>query len=373
MKKKTTLLQGKILLLFNLLIYSTAFSQNENIGFESGNTSNWVCGSGTFGDVNKTNCDPIELPFLVNFNSICENQGGMNATNEPVKGTDNRHTIMSEGSDPNSFNAVSCVAPANLFPANQNTYSFRLGNSLGYTGGQTNALANTVGMQFKLAVNPSNAKLTCLYSVFLSESPSAHLKNEAPRFIMKILNAKDSLIPNSYTEITPENSSLKDGFSKDQSTRWKYSDWTKVDQNLSAYIGQTVTIIFMTGDCFPSIKELLDTTKCKSAAGMHSAYAYLDLYTTSIPTGISTNKNNLSVELFPNPMNSETNIRIAGLLNEGSTQLVIYDCLGKKIKSQAVKNGSQKLYREGLSNGIYFIEIVDKNGVLENRKLFVND
>lgn len=115
------------LIMLNVL---NVFSQIENIGFENGNTLGWTCGSGTYGERGNVGCK-YDLPVLINYDGICQNQNGINGSNYPINHKENRHTIMSLGTDGNSFYTIPCVAPANLFPAGVNKFSFRIGNALG--------------------------------------------------------------------------------------------------------------------------------------------------------------------------------------------------------------------------------------------------
>lgn len=223
-----------LLLLFCSLLNLRAFAQNENIGFELGNTTNWICGIGTYGDIHEKSCTPSKLPFIIAFDGICMNQGGMDGSNAPINGATNRHTIMSTGSDPNSFNHISCVAPANLFPSNTNKYSFRLGNTrtIEPVGSINDSLAYTEGIAFKLSVDSSNSKLTYLYAAFINRPNPVHSKVESPRFIVKIVDSKDSLVKDSYKEITGEDAIFKRRICQ----RNRYLEIYGLDKNFTGFI-----------------------------------------------------------------------------------------------------------------------------------------
>jgi|SRR4051812_10168137 len=349
---------------------SVAFAQQPvNIGFELGNTTNWICGSGTFGNKAMDSCNR-PLTLIVNYDGKCLDQGGINATNTPNSASLNRHILMSAGTDPNSFGAISCVAPVNLFPDNVNKYSFRLGNSV--TGGMdpstADSLAFTEGVKFKLQVDAANTSLTYLYALLIHESNPAHPPAEGARFIVKILDAKDSLIH--YLQITATDNTLKLG-AMDQVGQWKYTDWRKVKLNLAAFIGQTISIEFLTSDCFPS--QLVSANNCLYRSGSHAAYAYLDMYCESIVSTIPTWGNNIAVDVYPNPFNTELNINIIGLSADNLYELKMYNYLGQEVKSQSLKNGIQKMNRGNLINGIYLIEIVDQEKVVGKKKIVIND
>lgn len=282
MKKQLTLLFS---------IYTTfAFAQQvENIGFESGNTTNWICSSGTFGEKNPPKCSS-QLPVSLAPGN-CQNQGGLDGTATPTDLSQNRHTIMSKKStmDPNSKDMVSMVAPANLFPSGVNNYSFRIGNAVGGDANNPDGLAYAESIKYAYTVSKSTAGLTYMYAAFLKEQiPDVHPINMAPRFEIKLTDGAGNLIPCGYYQVIAGQSlGFKDGAS-DNTGIWKYTDWTTVGLDLSAYIGQSVTIEFRTNDCFPSIPLIttnngkVDTVCSTWSPGGHSAYAYIDLYCSPV-------------------------------------------------------------------------------------------
>lgn len=280
----------KLILIF-LVSSSPAFAQGDcdNVGFESGNTSKWVCSSGTFGETAPPKCNS-ELPIKLTGGN-CQDQGGIDGTAEPIDYSENRHTIMSKKNvkDPNSNNTVPVVAPANMFPTGVNNYSFRLGNAVGGTTGNPGGLAFAEAIKYTFTVTKDNAGLTYMYAAFVKEqSPEIHPINMAPRFEIKITDASGKLIScGDYHVIAGQTEGFKDG-ATDNTGNWKYTDWTKVGLDLSGYLGATLTIEFRTTDCFPSFPSFtnnngkLDTVCNSWTPGSHSAYAYIDLYCTPI-------------------------------------------------------------------------------------------
>src|SRR6185295_4198749 len=114
-KKFTRLQKCKLILLFSGCV-SGAFAQCDNIGFESGTTANWICGSGTYGVSGSIKCNPASFPTIIKYDGHCLNEGGTNGTPNPGDAAKNRHTLVNTGTDANSGNQLSCVAPADLFP-----------------------------------------------------------------------------------------------------------------------------------------------------------------------------------------------------------------------------------------------------------------
>jgi len=380
MIKKIKNMKIRLIFYFSFFI-SMTFAQNENIGFESGNTSNWVCGSGSFGDTTTTLCNAPRLPIVIDYNGNCLNQGGINGTNTPTDPGNNRHTIMTTGIiDPHSNNMVNCVAPANLFPGNRNSFSFRLGNALTLKHGPpiiSKAFAQAEGIKFKLQINSANTLLTYLYSVFFRESVPANDNHQDGRFIIKVTDEKDSLIANTYHEIVSTDSTLKKGAlisGGPASTQYLYSEWKKTTIDLSAYIGQTITLEFITSDCFYWFSDNLNPQKCYYTPGEHATYAYLDLYVDSLITDLGKlTDNNISIDLYPNPMRSEMNLQIAGLQDEGSAELKIFDITGRMVYVQKVKNGKQQIAMDQIASGIYFIEIIERGIILQKKKISIVD
>jgi gliding motility-associated-like protein len=213
-------LHQKLFLVLQLLCITSVFSQSScpNSDFEDGTFTGWQGGTGF--------CCPI------------------NITNSGI--VTGRHTIMSgTGTDPNACDMITVVAPGGL-------YSARLGND--DIGAQAEKLS------YSLTVSASNSLFIYKYAVVL-EDPG-HSQAEQPRFQIRVLNAAGNLIDPICGEYTVVSGANIPGFQTCNGDI-RYKDWTTVGLDLSAYIGQTITIEFATGDCQP--------------AG-HYGYAYVDAY-----------------------------------------------------------------------------------------------
>jgi gliding motility-associated-like protein len=210
------------ILIFFLFSSFLLSAQCPNANFEQGNFSNWT---GSTGD-----CCPIDL-----FN------------NGIVNG---RHTIMTgNGTDPNTCNTVPVVAPGGLFSA-------QLGND--------DIGAEAEGLSYTFFVTPQTTLITYQYAVVF-EDPG-HIIEEQPRFQSRILLQNGDTIP--CTEYSVTAASNLPGFqtcpgldSQGDPIQISYRNWTSVGVDVSAYIGQTVTLQFETGDC---------------SLGGHYGYAYVD-------------------------------------------------------------------------------------------------
>ena len=196
-----------------------------NIGFENGNLSNWQAGTGW--------CCPI----------ACNNSA-------PING---RHTLMSgPGTDPFTGGAVPVVAPGG------GAYSVRLGNS--------SVDAQAERLSYTMTVDASNSLFVYRYAVVL-EDPS-HSDFDQPRFEIRTIDENGNPIGCGQYSVTA--SAGIDGFQTYDYLFYdpiRFKNWTTVGIDLSANIGQTVTIEFSTGDC---------------SQGGHFGYAYLDAYCSAL-------------------------------------------------------------------------------------------
>lgn len=209
-----------------LLFFSSFLVQSQssctNSDFELGNFTGWT------GEVGS--CCPIST--------------------SPSAIISGRHTIMSgTGTDPNTCNNVSYVAPGG-------TYSARLGNAI--NGRQAEKLTYTIPV-----VDASNALFIYKYAVVLQD-PN-HTAVDQPRFELKILNASGQIIDpvcGYYLVVADDNIP---GFQTCGGV--VYKNWTTVGIDLTPYIGQQISMVFATGDC---------------DLGGHYGYAYLDAYCTAL-------------------------------------------------------------------------------------------
>jgi gliding motility-associated-like protein len=218
-------LQWKCWLLICMMMFTSQRSYSQlsscvNADFEQGTFVNWTGTTGT--------CCPI--------------------TSTTVGIVPGRHTIMSGlGSDPNTNGAVPIVAPGGQ-------YSARLGND--------NSGAQAEQLSYQINVDTTNALFIYRYAVVL-EDPS-HGSQAQPRFEIRVYDANGAPVGcgtyNVYASAgTPGFNTIVNQFGR----LVHYQNWTTVGLDLSAYIGQTITIEFSTGDC---------------AHGGHYGYAYVDCY-----------------------------------------------------------------------------------------------
>ncbi len=190
----------------------------QNIGFEQGNFNGW---SGYTWVLRTVTDGPINTPKVPGI----------------VSG---RHTIMT---DKNAYDLYTDMK-LKLIPPGYN-YSARLGDDV--NGNLMESLSYTI------KVDASNALLVYKFAVVLQDPQEKnHKKSEEPRFKVTLFNQFGDTIRDcanydvyaSDARISGFQSYIKKGFG---TLVWR--DWTTVAADLSAYIGQTVTIEFMAADC----------------------------------------------------------------------------------------------------------------------------
>ena len=196
-----------LILTLTILISSLiSYSQCGNTDFELGNFTGW---SGRWGS-----CCPITLPTV-----------GLGGT---------RQVIMTQGIDPHSCGGLRTVY--------QGTYSARLGND--------RVGAQAEGLSYTFVVSPSTTIIRYAYAVVFQD-PN-HLPSEQPRFQSRVRLANGTVIPCTDYEVTA--ASGLPGFQycapiPPDTAFVAWRDWTEVAVDLSAYVGQTVSLEFETGDC----------------------------------------------------------------------------------------------------------------------------
>jgi len=195
------------------------FSQTgcTNSDFESGTFQNWTGQTGS--------CCAISTP-----------------TNGIVNG---QHTIMTgSATDPYSCGNVPIVAPGS-------TYSARLGNDGSGYGAER--------LRYVFNITPTNTLITYKYAVVLEDA--GHSASDQPRFEAKLLNESGQVIPCTYYYVAASGSAVGFQTCNTQGTTIRYKNWVTIGVDVSAYVGQNVTLDFATGDC---------------GQGAHFGYAYVE-------------------------------------------------------------------------------------------------
>jgi gliding motility-associated-like protein len=209
-----------------------------NMDFESGTFAGW---SGFIGDNTVSSNGPLQNITAGFFTT---------GTNAAYNDMNARHTIeQAPGAGNDFYGGFPCVFPGGV-------YSVRLGNDYGNYQGEAIEQTFTVG--------PGNTSFTYSYAAVLNDG--GHSAGEQPYFRIEMFDQSGNLIPcgQYYVEAAGGNtpgfvqsatSNVSDG------TPIYYKPWTTVNIDLTANMGQNVTIRFTAAGCI---------------YGGHFGYAYVD-------------------------------------------------------------------------------------------------
>ena len=170
--------------------------------------------------------------------------------NTPNQGFTNQHQIMvGPGTDP----MVAACANLSIVPPGGN-YSAMVGDFTG-TGAQASRL------QYNFSITPQSNMIIVSYAVVLQDP--GHSVSQQPRFEAQLYDAAGNPLPCTFYQVAAANG--VPGFQNCGQYRWK--DWTTFGVDVTAYMGQTVTLDVATGDC---------------SLGGHWGYAYVSASCTSL-------------------------------------------------------------------------------------------
>lgn len=156
-----------------------------------------------------------------------------------------RHTIMSGG----SFDPV--VGGTILPVVNAGSFSARLGDSL--------AGSQAEGLTYTFTVTPQNKNFTFSYAIVLQDA--GHPPAEQPFFMYEVKTSSNATIKSVKKVADANNPYFKSTTAQGFIGVIVYKNWDCEAIDLSAYLGQTLTITFVTADCTKS---------------GHFGYAYID-------------------------------------------------------------------------------------------------
>ena len=222
----------KRLISYCLIIFSFVFQANatdpfsRNIGFENGNFDGWTGYNWVY---SKAHSELTTNPQLVNLPTI------------------RRQKIMSDTTAYDVFTGnVLKIIPTGYH------FSARLGDSTIYSFDHSPRCWRQ-SLRYSMQVDSANALLILKYACVLQYS-SYHTPIEESRFSLKLYKQNGDSIPtcssfDSYNSSGNYDSFHTTNYTRDTVYTTKWKDWTTVGANLSEYIGQTITVEFMTADC----------------------------------------------------------------------------------------------------------------------------
>jgi gliding motility-associated-like protein len=204
------------------LAVSAILDGQTNLDFNRGNFTNWTGYTWRYSDL---------VPSI---------------NTSPVAGiVDRRQTIMSDTTayDANTGYALRKIPSGYL-------YSARLGDEI--TSADRNPRCWQQSLRYTMTVDSSNALLIFKFALVLQYASDHNATNE-PRFKLTLYDSDGNTLPDcSNYDVYSSNKNIK-GFKtytpaySEDPVEWR--DWTTVGANLLSYIGQTITIEFMSADC----------------------------------------------------------------------------------------------------------------------------
>ncbi len=212
-----------------------------NLDFETGDFTGW---SGAIGDNQTSSFGPLDnqIPGFVS-----------NGTNAALGDATARHTIMDVlgGTDP-------CGGFPVVAPGGQ--YSVRLGGTTPNYQGEI--------MEQTFTVNSSSTNITYQYAVVLNDG--GHAPADQPYFKIEVLDQNGQIIDTCVQYMVTAGGSVP-GFVQCQPSVF-YKPWTIVSIDLSAQIGNDVTIRFTVAGCTQS---------------GHYGYAYIDAACSALAVSLN--------------------------------------------------------------------------------------
>ncbi len=206
------------------MLSTSAIAQNtENLGFETGTFTGWV---------GYTWRESLEVTSINSSPSVV------------TLPSSRRHVIISDQSayDANTGNALKMIPDGY-------TYSARLGCEIVSSDSRPRCWEQS--LRYTLAVDSTNAFLLMKFACVL-EYASDHSAIQEPRFRLALYDEDGDEIPDCSNYDVYSSASVE-GFQKytpsgsEDPVMWR--DWTTVGADLSSYIGQNITIEFMSADC----------------------------------------------------------------------------------------------------------------------------
>jgi gliding motility-associated-like protein len=204
------------------------------------------------------------------FKTLGMRIGSLNAAS--TSSPETNHVIMSSGFDPIlGGTTLPVVDPLG------SGCSGRLGNSQANGGGES--------MMYKYLVKPSSTAFTYNYAVVVSDG--GHPACAQPYFKIRMWaynSPTDSVpIPCAVYDVDATQAASIAGFTKITSggSTLYYKTWTSVTIPVTPYVGQMVSVQFITRDCCPNCTttgnpNAADGGCTGSSGGSHFAYAYVD-------------------------------------------------------------------------------------------------
>ncbi|MGL5888509.1 MAG: T9SS type A sorting domain-containing protein [Bacteroidia bacterium] len=218
------------------------FSQSTcgNRDFEDTTFTNWTAATG---DNWMTVAVPVTwVPGLIS--------NGLNAS---ISDPSARHTLITT-----NFLDTMVIDPITNLPDTQMTSLAPGGGTVTLRLGNNNINAENEKLAYSFVVTPTNYIYTYQFACVM-EDPQ-HLPDEQPYFMVNIYDSSMNIIANGTDTFYSAQPNVP--FITTPGGWIKYRRWTNISVDLTAYVGQSVTVEFINSDC---------------ALGGHYAYTYIDV------------------------------------------------------------------------------------------------
>jgi hypothetical protein len=101
-------------------------------------------------------------------------------------------------------------------------------------------------------------------------------------------------------------------------------------------------------------------------------YYRIDDVVISSLTGLESLQNNNNISIYPNPFTSQTTLRTENVFNDAT--ITIYNMFGQIVKElKGISGQTITLNRDNLSNGMYFVKLIEENKITSLARTVIID
>jgi hypothetical protein len=202
-------------------------------------------------------------------------------------------------------------------------------------------------LTYSLVVTSFNAVLP--YAVAGLSQGSGHACGDQPYFNMQARDMLNNIISTNHMEpgVGCTGSSV---FTNTTST-YSYFGWTTFSVNLTAYIGQTVTINFTTGDC---------------DGWGHYGYSYFDVACAGV-LNVKETASMTNVNVWPNPAKDVLNVE-TDAIHKDNSEIAVYDVVGKQVMKKDISS-ENVISIQNLIPGVYMYNVSMNGKIIKSGKL----
>jgi hypothetical protein len=214
--------------------------------------------------------------------------------------------------------------------------------------------AETEQATYTMNVSPGSTWFAYLFAIVLQSTAGGHTSAQHPFFQVTVKDTGGNQIGGanglyymtSADAANPANNFLEQpGCAYNSYLDVYYKKWTKVTVDLSAYIGQTVSIEFRTADC---------------SVGGHFGYAYITAScdTTQIGIGLQESaQREADVKVYPNPASDLVFVEVPS--QQKMLTVEIIDLLGHVVQAGTFSDVLRYVHLpiEKLAKGVYLVRV----------------